>query len=256
MKEFKEKFEAILKEHQISDDSAKAISEGVIAGLEVQKKALAEAKAKEDAEVETLVESKFKAIKKDQDESVKIVAENVKKLKKTHKLQLESIRSNVKKLIKEDYDSHKKELAQKVKLFVESKIVKVEKAVKAKILEESKAEESKLTKIAEAIQPLFKKEEKVAAKDVTMPLKEEITRLSKKVNAIIAENLKLKTEVEKTRKSLTEEKSRPLAEKAKAPKIAEALRTEKKVIKEEKEIRVEGIPQNIINEILYLSGKR
>lgn len=257
MQEFKQKFEKLLKEHQISDDSAKVLSEAMIAGLEAQKKAIDEAHAKSDAEVEALVESKLKAIKKDQEESVKLVAENVKKLKKAHKVQLESIQNNVKKLIKEDYESHKKELAQRVKLFVESKIVKVEQAVKAKIMEESKAEESKLAKIAEAVQPLFKKEEKVAVKDDSKPLKEEITRLSKKVNAIIAENLKLKTEVEKTRKSLTEEKSRPLAEKAKAPKIAEALKTEKKeVVKEEKETKVDGIPQNIINEILYLSGKR
>lgn len=249
-KELVEKMQKLLAEHCPSEDSAKVLSEAFVAGLEAQKKALDEAKAKEEAEVEKLVESKLKAIKKDQNESVKLVAEKVSKMKKAHKLQLESIRNNVKKLIKEDYESTKKELAQKVKLFVESKIVKVEQAVKAKIMDEAKSEESKLQKIAEAVQPLFKKEEKVVVKDESKPLTEEITRLKKKVNAIIAENLKLKT-------CLTEEKNRPLSEKSKAPKIAEALKTEKKpVVKEEVKKQVEGIPQNIINEILYLSGKR
>ena len=258
MKEFQEKFAKLLAEHKISEDSAKAISEAMIEGLKAQEKVLAEAKAKEEASIEELVKTKLEALKKDQDESVTLVSENVKKLKRRHKFQLESIQKNVKKLIKEDYEAHKKELTQKVKLFVESKISKVEEAVKAKTIAEAKVEESKLSKIAEAITPFFKDAPK--ADPAVAKLSEEVTRLKKKINLSIAENLKLKSEKEVIEKTLKEQKAKPMAEIAKTSKIGKVLEN-KEIAKEAAEKArldenlINGWDKSLVFDMWRLSGK-
>jgi len=130
----KDKLLGILKEAKIDDAAAKQIAEGVMEAVDAHLKTLNETREKEENEAVELIRVKVSELKNRAAKSHKALYE----AKEDFKKRFEEARNGVKKLIEEDYKSHKAELSQKTKLFVESKWKEIENTVKEQIVKEAK----------------------------------------------------------------------------------------------------------------------
>jgi len=186
----------ILKESKIEDSAAKEISEGILAAVNAHTKTIEEARAKEEAEAISIVKTKVSGLTKKLEEATKIISEN----KESFKKRFEEARQGVKKLIEEDYKAHKTELAQKTKLFVESKWKEIEGTVKEEMLKEAKESvaSKRVAQISETINKVISAETpqtKVTNTKEVEILKESIKTLKETNKKVLEENSTLKTKV-------------------------------------------------------------
>jgi hypothetical protein len=207
----KEQIVALLKEAKIEDSVAEDISEGLLAAVKANTKMIEEARAKEEAEAISVVKAKVGGLTKQLEAAKKELSES----KETFKKRFEEARQGVKKLIEEDYKSHKAELAQKTKLFVESKWKEVEGVVKEEMLKEAKEDvtSKRIAQISETISKVVTSE--VAPQQVAKPDTKELVSLKEGIEALKAVNKKLldeNTELKKKVSGLEVEVKKPLKE--------------------------------------------
>jgi len=217
----KEKLLKILKEAKIEDSAAKEISEGLLAAVAANTKTIVEARAKEEAEAISVVKVKVSGLTTELEETKKTLSEN----KESFKKRFEEARQGVKKLIEEDYKSHKAELAQKTKMFVESKWKEIEGVVKEELLKEAKedAASKRVAQISETINKAISTEApqaKVDTKELDT-LKESIKTLKEANKKVLEENLTLKTKITE----LDKEVKKPLKEIVAESKLSKIVKT-------------------------------
>jgi len=240
----KEKIIAVLKEAKIEDSAAKEISEGLVAAVEANNKIIAEARKKEEAAAIVIVKNKVGALTKQLEEAKKTISEN----KESFKKRFEEARQGVKKLIEEDYKAHKAELAQKTKLFVESKWKEVEGAVKEEMLKEAKEDiaSKRVAQISETINKAISTEVPVAPKVNN----KEVSTLKESLEIVKAANKKVLEENSQLKKKVVElelQVKKPLKEIVAESKIG-------KVIKITNESKDEKSNSLFLNEIIRLAN--
>ena len=240
----KEKLLKILKEAKIEDSAAKEISEGLLAAVAANTKTIVEARAKEEAEAISVVKVKVSGLTKQLEEAKKALSEN----KESFKKRFEEARQGVKKLIEEDYKSHKAELAQKTKLFVEGKWKEIEGVVKEEMLKEAKedAASKRVAQISETINKAISTEAPQAKAVDTKELetlKESIETLKAANKKVLQEN----TELKKKNVELDLQVKKPLKEIVAESKLG-------KIIKTTEEPKDEKPNSNFLNEIVRLAN--
>lgn len=225
----KEQIVALLKEAKIEDSVAEDISEGLLAAVKANTKMIEEARAKEEADAISVVKAKIGDLTKQLEASKKELSES----KETFKKRFEEARQGVKKLIEEDYKSHKAELAQKTKLFVESKWKDMEGIVKEEMLKEAKEDvtSKRVAQISETINKVISSE---APQQVAKVDTKELDSLKEGIESLKAVNKKLldeNTELKKKVSGLEVEVKKPLKEivaESKIGKIAKVNETQDK----------------------------
>ena len=218
----KEKLAKILKEAKVEGQVCEEISEGLLAAVDANTKTIVEARAKEEAEAISVVKVKVSGLTTQLEEAKKTISEN----KESFKKRFEEARQGVKKLIEEDYKSHKSELAQKTKLFVESKWKEIEGAVKEEMLKEAKEDvaSKRVAQISETINKAISADApqtKVADTKELETLKENIETLKAANKKVLEENAVLKTKVAE----LDKEVKKPLKEIVAESKIGKIVKT-------------------------------
>jgi hypothetical protein len=236
----KEKLVEILKEANIDKEVAAQLSEGISAAFDGWVKKQADLKELEDKETFDLVKESLDKVKGQ-------AANQLKEAKEDFQKRLNLAREGVKKLIEEDYKLHKQELAQKVKLFVESKWQEAEKIIREHVEKEIKEDvkAKKTEQLSEAISNFVNGETKPIIKEVIDTKK--VNELTAKVNSLIKENAQIKADNKQLQEKLQRTVNKPLIRQVNESKIGKVLeRKEAEVNKEEN--------SPFLNEILYLAN--
>jgi len=218
----KEKLMSILKEAKIEDSVAKQISEGVLEAITAHVKGIESARDKEEAEAIALIKENVDKLKKAKADVDKLLSE----AKEDFKKRFEEARQGVKKLIEEDYKSHKAELSQKTKLFVESKWKEIEGVVKEQVEREIKedAVAQRVTKLTESIDKFNETEPKQIVKESKEPT-QEVKTLKSNNETLSGDNKRLLKENTELKQSIEKLNKKPLKEVVTESKIGKILAT-------------------------------
>lgn len=245
----KEKLELILKEANISEVAARQISEGISESFDNWVKKHDEIKTLEDKETFALVKESLDKVKVVHNKELDGVKKQLTEAKEDFQKRLNAAREGVKKLIEEDYNRHKQELAQKVKLFVESKWQEVEQVIREQVETEVKgtAEIKRTNQLSEAITKFLHAEQKPVEKIVEDTKK--VDELKGKVNTLIKENTELKTANKQLQEKL-QRTNKPLIQKVSESKIGKVLEAKQEEILKEAKDEINPL----MKEIVYLAN--
>lgn len=243
----KEKLESLLKEANISEVAARQISEGISEAFDNWTKKQDEIRTLEDKETFALVKESLDKVKEVHQKELGESKKQLTEAKEDFQKRLNAAREGVKKLIEEDYNRHKQELAQKVKLFVESKWQEVEQVIREQVETEVRgdSETKRTNQLSEAITKFLHAEQKPVEKIVEDTKK--IDELKGTVATLIKENTEIKTANKQLQEKL-QVSNRPLIKKVNESKIGKVLEIKEGALKEEKEANP------LMNEILYLAN--
>jgi regulator of replication initiation timing len=250
----KDKLEAILKQANISEATAQQISGGITEAFDSYVKKQDEIRKLEDKETFALVKENLEKVKLAHQTEMKTADKRLWEAKEDFQKRLNAARTGVKKLIDEDYAIHKKELAQKVKLFVESKWQATEQLIREQVAREIHEEvvTGKVNRISEAVtkfiatdtKPIIKEDK--TAKEAVTKLTKEIDALKAEKTSLLKENSGLKAECKQLHEKVTKV-VKPLVQKVNESKISKAI--EKKQIQEQT-VKDEN---SFISEIVHLA---